>query len=156
MPIIGPRLRDHVDLTTGLRAILRIVQGTVDAILFDGVLRDLQTGLRFLRLLLNAAGVNTIERKIVIVTGAPGEADRSLIATAIILRERSKQRKTGPISTIVGKIRDLFRVDYGCRLGGNAVCNQIPAKVEGLGERTPKSAPRPPFRRRSIQRQKTE
>ena len=61
MKIIRSRLGDHVDLAAGLGAVFRVVQGAVDAIFLDGVLRNLQAGLRFLRLLLNAAGIDAVE-----------------------------------------------------------------------------------------------
>ena len=61
MKVVGSRLRYHVNLTTGLSAVFGVVQGAVDAILLDRIFGDLQSGLRFLRLLLNAASVHAVE-----------------------------------------------------------------------------------------------
>src|ERR1700730_3545736 len=86
--IIRARLGDDVDLAACLSPILNIIKGAIHAILFDGILGDLQTDLGFLRLLLHAASIHTVEAEVVVVTGAASEADRALVSAAVVLRER--------------------------------------------------------------------
>ena len=45
VPIVRARLGDNIDLSASLSAVLRVIQSTVDPILFDRVLRNLQAGL---------------------------------------------------------------------------------------------------------------
>ena len=85
MPVIRARLGHHIDLTTCLGTIFRIVQGAVDAILFDCILRDLQTRLRFLSLLLNASRVDPVNLEVVVITRTSGETNCALITAPVIL-----------------------------------------------------------------------
>ena len=91
MEVVRAGLGDHVDLAARLSAVFGVIQSAADAVFLDGILRDLQTGLRFLSLLLNASGVDAVELKIVVVPGAAREANGSLIAAAVILRERARE-----------------------------------------------------------------
>ena len=77
----------------------------VDAILFDRVLRNLQAGLRFLRLFLNASGVNSVEPEVVVVAGAAGKANRALVAASVVLREGSEKSEARPVAAVVREIR---------------------------------------------------
>ncbi len=86
--VIRPRLGDDIDLPTGLSAIFSIIECAIDAVLGDGILGDLQPNLRFLSLLLDAAGIYSVEIKIIVVNGAARVTDGALIAPAIILSER--------------------------------------------------------------------
>ena len=121
MPVVGAVLGLDVDLAAGLRAIFRIVQRAVDAILLNGVLRNLQAGLRFLSLLLNAAGVDAVNLKVVVVARAAGKANGALIAAAVILSEGREQGEAGPVAPVVGQIRDLIGANDRGRFGGTAV-----------------------------------
>src|SRR5713226_9962905 len=56
-----------------------------------------------------------------LLSRAAGEANRTLIATTIILGERCEKGETGPVAPVVGKVRDLVLPDDGGRLGGRAV-----------------------------------
>ena len=85
--IIGTRFGDDVNLSAGLRAVFRVVQSAVDAVLLDCILRNLQTGLRLLGLLLNTAGIDAVKLKVVVVSCAAGEANRTLITATVILRK---------------------------------------------------------------------
>ena len=100
MIIICARFCDHIDLPAVLCAVFRIVSRAVNAVLLDGILRDLQADLRFLSLLLNSAGVYSIEAEIIVVTGVSSEANGALVAPAIILREGCEQRQAGPVAAI--------------------------------------------------------
>ena len=105
MQLVGAGLGDHIYLATGLGAVFRVVQGAADTIFFDCVLRDLQARLRFLGLLLDSAGVNAVNLKIVVVACSSCEANGSLIAATIVLGERSEESETGPVTPVVRKIR---------------------------------------------------
>lgn len=117
MEIIRARLGDHVNLAARLRPVFGIIQSAVDAVFADCVLRDMQTGLRFLGLLLNASGIDAVKLKIVIVSGATREANGSLIAAAVVLRERGEKSETCPIAPVVWEICDLIGADNGRSFG---------------------------------------
>ena len=121
MQFIGARLGDHIDLAARLGAVFRVVESAVDTVFLDCVLRNLQTCLRFLGLFLNAACVNAINLKVVVVARASRETNGSLIAAPIILGEGREQSETGPVAPVVRKICDLIGVNDGGRLGGTAV-----------------------------------
>src|SRR5208337_561250 len=125
-----------IDLAPGLGTVFDVVQGAVDTVFFDRILRDLQAGLRFLSLLLDAAGIDAVDRKIVVVAGAASETNRSLVAAPIVLRERSQQREGGPIAPIVRKIRNLIRPYYGPGLGRRAVLQFGRSHLDPLVRRT--------------------
>src|SRR4029077_13927050 len=88
VPVVGPGLGNDIDLSARLGAVLCVVQPAVDAILFDRILRNLQTGLRFLRLLLNTARIHTIEGEVVVIAGSAGETDGTLVAASVVLGKR--------------------------------------------------------------------
>ncbi len=117
---VGAVLGFDVDLAARLGTVFRIVQRAVDAILLDSVLRNLQAGLRFLGLLLNAAGIDAVNLKVVVVSGAAGEANRSLVAAAVILSEGREEGEAGPVASIVGEVSDLLGVYDRRRLSGTA------------------------------------
>src|SRR5271157_1120387 len=114
---VGSMLGFGIDLSAGLGSIFDVIEGAVDPVLFDCILRDLQSRLRFLRLFLNASGIDAVDRKIVVVAGAAGETNRSLVAAPVVLRERSQQREGGPIAPMVRQIRNLIRTYHGPGLG---------------------------------------
>src|SRR5882724_1191677 len=99
MQLISSGLRDHVYLATRLGAVFGIVQSAADTIFFDCILGNLQTRLRFLGLFLNAAGVDAVDLKIVVVAGPAREPNGSLVAAAVILGERREQGETGPVKS---------------------------------------------------------
>src|SRR5579862_49560 len=101
--VVGAALGFDINLAACLRAILDIVDGAVHAIFLNRILGDLQASLRFLGLLLNAAGVYAVDGKIVVIAGAACEPDRALVASTIILRERREQSEARPVAAIVGK-----------------------------------------------------
>ncbi len=121
VPVIRARLGFYVDLAARLCAVFRVVQSAVDAIFLDCVLGNLQTRLRLLGLLLNAASIDTVNLEVVVVSCAAGEADRSLIAATVILGERCEEGETSPVTPVVGKVCDLVLPDDRGRLGGGAV-----------------------------------
>ena len=81
----------------------------------------MQAGLRFLRLLLNAAGIDTVNREVVVVARPAGKPDGALVTSAIVLSKGSQQGEAGPISAVVRKIADLGRIDNGRSLGRDAI-----------------------------------
>src|SRR5262249_12712352 len=115
--VIGTVLGLDINLSAGLRAVFHVVQGTADLIFLDRILRNLQAGLGFLGLLLNAAGVDAIEREIVIVASPSGKADGALITATVILSEWSKECEAGPVPPVIGQFRDLISVDNGGSFG---------------------------------------
>ena len=121
MHFIGARLGDHIDLAACLGAIFRVIESAVDTVFLDCVLRNLQTCLRLLSLFLDAACVNAVNLKIVVVARPASETNGSLIATPIILGEGREQSETSPVAPIVRKIGDLIGVNDGGRLGGAAI-----------------------------------
>ena len=112
VPVIGSGLCDHIDLAARLGSILGVIQGAADAIFFDRVLGDLQPGLRFLGLLLNAASIDAINLEVIVVTSSSGEADGPLVAAAIVLREGCEQGEAGPVAPVIGEFFDLCRINY--------------------------------------------
>jgi len=135
--LIRTGLRDHVHLAAGLSSVLDVIKGAIYAILLDCVLRDLQPGLRLLRLLLDAAGVHAVNLKVVIVASAADEADGALIASAIVLREWRQQRKAGPVAPVVWKIGDLILADDG-RCFGETTVGRVGSgfDLDSFGNRT--------------------
>jgi hypothetical protein len=59
-----------------------------------------------------------VKVEVVIIARASREANRALIASTVILGERRKQGKAGPVSAIDRQIRDLIAADHRSRLGG--------------------------------------
>lgn len=102
MPVICARLDLDIDLAAGLRTIFRILQGAVHTIFLNCVLRNLQAGLRLLSLLLNAAGINPINLKIVVVSRVSRKTNSALVSAAIVLSERGEERKTCPVAAVIG------------------------------------------------------
>jgi len=49
---------------------------------------------------MDAACIYSVELKVVVITSAPGKANRALIATAIVLSKRRKQRETSPVPPV--------------------------------------------------------
>src|SRR5580704_4929136 len=120
MQSIGAGLGFDVDLATRLGTVFRIVKRAADAILRNRVLRNLQPGLGFLSLLLNAAGINTVNLEVIIVARAAGEPNGSLIPATIILRKRCEHGEASPVAPIVGEVSDLLGVYDRRRLRGTA------------------------------------
>jgi hypothetical protein len=59
--VVGSVLGFSVNLSAGLGSIFDVIQGGVDTVFFNRILRDLQARLRLLRLFLNAAGVDPVD-----------------------------------------------------------------------------------------------
>ena len=121
MKIIRARFSDYVYLAARLSAVFRIVQSAVDAIFLNCVLGNLQTSLRLLRLLLNTAGVDAVNLKVIVVSRAAGKANGALIAATVVLSKGGEKRETSPVAPVVGKICDLIRVNHRGRFCGTAV-----------------------------------
>jgi len=80
MKLVGTCFRDQVDLRATRRAAFGCVRGGTYAEFGDRLQRDVQVRIGFLRLLLDAAGVNAIEGIVFVIQRPAIESDVVLIA----------------------------------------------------------------------------
>src|SRR5262249_51784473 len=93
MKLIAAGLGDDIDLSASSGTAFRSVDGGVYTELGDRFQRDLQSRFRFLWLFLDAAGINAIEREVVVVSGTAVEADIAFRTTSSIDGTRSHQHQ---------------------------------------------------------------
>src|SRR6267142_6176718 len=81
---ISAGLRHNIDLRAARGAAFGSIDRGAHTELGYSIQRNVEAGVGLLRLLLHAAGVKSIERKIAFVQGMPVEADAALRAVTVI------------------------------------------------------------------------
>src|SRR5262249_57143938 len=105
--VFGAAFRQDFYVGAPRRAALGGIDGGADTKLRDGVESDIEPGVGFLRLFLDAAGVDAVKSKVAVVQGVAGEADGALGAVAVIDSAWRQQHQAGPVTSAD---RNLFNL----------------------------------------------
>src|SRR5437867_1048435 len=101
MKLVRPRPRCQDHLSSGSRSRIRSRQSRVDFELLDCRCWNDDPKRGFLTLVRNAAGIDTIERKVVVVTTVPGKPNAPLIGGSWIDGTRNHWQQRGPVPPVL-------------------------------------------------------
>jgi len=104
---------DHVGLSVWRTSVFGGEEHRIDAELLDGVGGNRKPNIGLLRLVYKVSRADTVEREVIVIEAAAGEADAALIASACIHRARCQSRQRGPVSSIERQIPHLFELCTG-------------------------------------------
>src|SRR5258708_20084637 len=121
MEMVGGGVRYHVNLCTARGSGLSGVIGGAHTELGYGIQCDVEAGVGLLRLLLDTAGVHSIEREVAVIERMAGEADAALGAVAVVDGCRSEQHQAGPVASADRDLLDLGGLDDAAHLGVGAI-----------------------------------
>ena len=96
MELVGSGLRDDIDLRAAGGAALGGVDARGDAEFGDRIERDVQAGLGLLRLFLDAAGVDAVEREVAVVERVAVEANARAVRRRRCLSRRGRASSGWP------------------------------------------------------------
>src|SRR5262249_40127759 len=111
----------HVNLRAAGRTSFSCIDVSANAKLGNRVERNVEARVGFLRLFLNAAGVDAIESEVTVIERVTREADCPLGAISIVNRAGHKQHQAGPVSPADGYAFDLILINQTAQLCGATI-----------------------------------
>ena len=113
MKLVAARFRDQVHLRAARGAAFGGVHGGTDAEFGDRLERNVQVRVGLLRLLLDAAGINTIERIVFVIERPAIESNGVLLIGGVGVNCARRQRhQSSPVAAVKRDLLDLLGLDH--------------------------------------------